>query len=116
MNGGAEFGGLSLPLYACHKQVMAFKIQAIVNGPGGWMVHPQDESLPPVVVPFTYLHKRDPRPGGYFVVYRDGYMSHTPAKEFEEGYVLVNELVARRAELERQLEIIDAAIAAQPKG
>jgi hypothetical protein len=30
-----------------------------------------------------------PQPGGYFVVYKDGYKSFSPAKAFEEGYTRI---------------------------
>jgi hypothetical protein len=35
-----------------------------------------------------YIRKHNPQPGGYFVVYDDGYQSFSPAEAFEEGYRL----------------------------
>jgi hypothetical protein len=32
------------------------------------------------------MHKHKPQVGGYFVQYRDGYKSFSPAAAFEEGY------------------------------
>ena len=36
-----------------------------------------------------YAVKHDPRAGGYFVVYEDGYESWSPAGVFEAGYSLI---------------------------
>jgi len=33
-----------------------------------------------------YLRQHRPEVGGYYVVYKDGYKSYSPAKAFEEGY------------------------------
>lgn len=35
--------------------------------------------------------------GGYAVIYADGYQSISPAKAFEDGYILVSEEEAERA-------------------
>jgi len=35
-----------------------------------------------------YLAKHKPTSGGYYVVYKDGYESFSPAQAFEEGYTL----------------------------
>jgi hypothetical protein len=37
----------------------------------------------------AYLLKHDPRPGGYFVEYADGYRSFSPAEAFEAGYTRI---------------------------
>lgn len=37
-----------------------------------------------------YMQKHQPRAGGYFVVYKDGYESWSPAEAFEEGYTRVS--------------------------
>jgi len=88
----------ALPLYQCHKQVRAFKINLIEQGKlneptqftGGsyWLL-----STPPngqaVEVPAEYVAKHKPEVGGYFVVYDDGYTSYSPAKAFEEGYTRI---------------------------
>lgn len=36
-----------------------------------------------------WLDKHNPQPGGYYVVYQDGYASYSPAKAFEEGYTRI---------------------------
>lgn len=40
----------------------------------------------PFMVSDTYIFKHHPQPGGYYVVYADGYVSYSPAQAFEEGY------------------------------
>ena len=40
----------------------------------------------PVRVDGQYLRQHRPEVGGYYVVYKDGYKSYSPAKAFEEGY------------------------------
>ena len=37
-------------------------------------------------VDFEYMHKHKPQVGGYYVVYKDGYKSFSPAEAFETGY------------------------------
>jgi hypothetical protein len=35
------------------------------------------------------LDKHKPEVGGYYVVYKEGYKSFSPAGAFEEGYALI---------------------------
>jgi hypothetical protein len=35
------------------------------------------------------MHKHKPQVGGYYVLYKDGYASFSPASAFEEGYDLI---------------------------
>lgn len=71
-----------LPRYQCLKQVRALKIADIA----GNIITPADEGYAPFEVPSAYLAKHQPQPGGYFVVYDDGYNSFSPAEAFEQGY------------------------------
>jgi hypothetical protein len=48
-----------------------------------------DPGLSPIHVDGAYLLKHDPRPGGYFVEYADGYRSFSPAEAFEAGYTRI---------------------------
>ena len=79
-----------LPLYNCHKQVRAAKIKDIVvnqeNGFG--TLYFEDPTLTPQTVTAFYMGKHDPKAGGYYVQYAEGYQSWSPAKAFEEGYTL----------------------------
>jgi len=85
-----------MPRYRCHKEVWALKIAAVIiddhdsysTGHGATIV-PEDRRYAPLRVDYEYLRKHDPKPGGYYVVYDDGYASWSPAKAFEEGYALV---------------------------
>lgn len=102
----------ALPLYQCHKQVRACKIAAVANGPNGWEVIPDDRSLDAIHVSQAWVDRHAPRPGGYFVAYRDGYTSYSPAREFEEGYTLADALEDRRERLQRELADVERAIEA----
>lgn len=72
---------VEMPLYECHKEVHAAKITAIENdililGHIGGRQQVTD----------GWLARFKPEVGGYYVVYKDGYSSYSPAKAFEEGY------------------------------
>lgn len=88
-----EAGAAELPKYKCHKTVWALKILSIeykstersidvaqlrVEAPYG-----------PVRVGDEWIERHKPEPGGYYVVYADGYKSYSPAEAFEEGYTLM---------------------------
>jgi hypothetical protein len=53
---------------------------------------PDEPGFGEFVVSDAFIQKHNPQPGGYFVVYADGYQSYSPAKAFEEGYKLVTGL------------------------
>jgi len=94
-----------MPRYKCHKEVWALKIKAIdkvtptveelqrildsqQESPvfNAAVITPEDEGFAPFGVNQEYITKHAPRVGGYFVVYKDGYKSYSPAQAFEEGY------------------------------
>ena len=81
------------PLYQCHKQVRAFKIEQM-----NWHYPTTEEEAP---VPAYMLiqgegfavresgdwcYKHEPSIGGYLVIYDDGYHSYSPAAAFGKGY------------------------------
>jgi hypothetical protein len=99
-----------MPLYDCHKQVWALKIkaveivrptidqlEAILNTrdtesdpiPGG-IITPVEQGFGAFFVSKEFMDKHDPQVGGYYVVYKDGYKSFSPAGAFEEGYTRVS--------------------------
>jgi hypothetical protein len=88
-----------MPRYKCHKEVWALKIKAIEQVPaeqhcihagGDWLLIPEDNVYAAVMVGHEdYMMKHNPKPGGYYVVYDDGYKSYSPAKAFEDGYALI---------------------------
>jgi hypothetical protein len=77
-----------MPRYKSNKEVWALKIKSIgAEKDGGATLHFVEESLyGPRKTSSEYVQKHNPKPGGYFVVYKDGYESWSPAKAFEEGY------------------------------
>lgn len=84
------------PQYQCHKIVSAFKILRMAQGisPANegnkpvWNIWPVDHDLDPIEVDAAWLEKNKVVPGGYVVIYNDGYMSFSPEKAFEDGYTL----------------------------
>lgn len=82
---------MELPRYVCHKEVWALKIAAIeVHEDLSATISPEDTRY------FTFKAKEgwasrfkpegeDP---GYYVIYKDGFVSWSPTKAFEEGYSL----------------------------
>lgn len=79
-----------LPKYVCHKEVRALKIQAVVRSEGIYTLHFVDAAYDPLEVPADYIDRHGPKAGGYYVVYKDGYASFSPALAFEEGYTAVS--------------------------
>jgi len=87
----------TLPRWKSHKEVEAFKIYKIEHYP----VRDRKDCLaatlygefPLVGLPYcvdvrlSYWEKHQPKVGGYYVRYKDGYESYSPAEAFEEGYV-----------------------------
>lgn len=86
---------MEMPKYACHKQVHALKIAGIkwhneknpnAESGGGATIIPSDKGFTPFEVDCEFMHKHKPQAGGYYVVYKDGYKSFSPANAFESGY------------------------------
>jgi hypothetical protein len=91
-------GGASaeMPRYRSHKEVWALKIERVqldiddarvenreTDGSARLFV---EEPYATVRVTGEYVRKHQPQAGGYYVVYKDGYQSFSPAEAFEEGY------------------------------
>jgi len=90
-----------LPRYKSHKEVWALKIKNIKldkheaqetnrETDGSAMITPEEEGYAPFKVDHAYMTKHNPLIGGYYVVYKDGYKSFSPAEAFEEGYTLAS--------------------------
>jgi hypothetical protein len=76
-----------LPLYRSHKEVWAIKIERIkFEADGGAYLEGQGAA---VKVDNAYMSKHNPQVGGYYVLYKGGYESWSPADAFEDGYSLV---------------------------
>lgn len=89
-----------MPKYRCHKEVWALKIRAVTlnsvlatlsgnESDGSAVITPEDDGYGDFRVDADYLRKHDPQPGGYYVVYADGYKSFSPAEAFESGYTRI---------------------------
>lgn len=87
-----------MPRYRSHKDVWALKIAAIQRDSdkayaegretdGSAILTPADAGYGPFRVDAAYMRKHDPHVGGYYVVYKDGYKSFSPAEAFEDGYI-----------------------------
>ena len=85
-----------LPKYRSHKIVAALKIGQVscsyqdIDNEGhramtDVLITPDNEKFAPFNVTPDWWHKHLPAAGGYFVVYKDGYSSYSPAPAFEEG-------------------------------
>lgn len=86
-------GGVQLPHYRSHKEVWALKIDVIARDQvsGDFVIKPVEYGYAPFRVSSAYVQKHQPKPGGYYVRYRDGYESWSPASEFEDGYTAIGD-------------------------
>jgi len=83
-----------MPKYKCHKEVHALKIKEIKRDgegedretDGSAIITPEESQFAPFKVSAEYMYKHKPEVGGYYVVYKDGYKSFSPAEAFEDGY------------------------------
>ena len=93
-----------MPRYSCHKTVHALKIAAILiftaiitgteiktgqEARDGAIITPSEEGYAPFRVDEVYMRKHNPQVGGYYVVYKGGYKSFSPAEAFEGGYTRI---------------------------
>ena len=93
-----EGASREMPRYKSHKEVHALKIAKVEpceNSPAlrtetddGAVITPVEEGYAPFTVTRGYVNRHNPKVGGYYVVYADGYKSWSPAEAFEEGYML----------------------------
>lgn len=92
---------MEMPRYRSHKEVWALKIAATEKDSdvaakesretdGSATLFFEDERYAPIKVQQDYVRKHNPKVGGYYVVYNDGYKSWSPAEAFESGYTKVS--------------------------
>ncbi len=86
--------GVEMPRYRSHKEVWALQVDRLEKPSRetlDFTVHfvRQDVYAPRKVAPMVFA-RGEPEHGDYLVVYRDGYTSWSPRKEFEDGYTAVN--------------------------
>lgn len=80
-----------LPKYKCHKVVWALKIAGIEQKvDGSTLIVPDETGYGPLEVSRDFMSKHKPQVGGYYVVYKDGYASYSPADAFEDGYTKIS--------------------------
>lgn len=82
----------AMPKYKCYKEVWALKIAGISlpqNEAGDAELGFDDSGYAPRLMAKEWLDKHNPEVGGYLVFYKDGYVSFSPAKAFEEGYTKI---------------------------
>lgn len=81
---------IEMPKFLCKKEVWALKIKRVyINHVGKTLLIMEDKRYAPIEVSKEYVDKHEPKSGGYYVVYKGGYKSFSPAEPFEEGYDLV---------------------------
>lgn len=92
MENNSFLSAAPMPKYKCYKEVWALKIKQIEahkTEEDKYIITPEEVGLAPFIVPTDYIYKHSPEVGGYYVVYKDGYKSFSPAKAFEDGYQLI---------------------------
>jgi len=82
-----------MPRYRCHKVVWALKIAELKydghGENGSAVITPVEQGYAPFPIDAAYVQKHKPQPGGYYVVYEDGYKSFSPGQAFVEGYARI---------------------------
>lgn len=80
---------MEMPKYRCHKEVWALKIAAIeFDKNGKAKIAPDDPGYAVLETtnPFNNQFRGSEDDLGYYVVYKDGYVSWSPSAAFEDGY------------------------------
>ncbi|MEQ9131087.1 MAG: hypothetical protein RJQ08_13735 [Salinisphaeraceae bacterium] len=84
---------MPLPVYQCHKRVMAVKIGSVQLMPGQTSRHSYGALLHhacgAIRVNGLYVEQHNPKAGGYYVLDADGCESYSPSAAFESGYTRV---------------------------
>jgi len=80
-----------MPRYRCHKEVHALKVVSVqMNGEGdGSATLLVEAPYAGIQVTHDWLARHEPTVGGYYVVYKDGYVSFSPPEAFEDGYTRI---------------------------
>ncbi len=88
---------IGIPRYKCHKEVQALKIKRITHeyneniSYNSYYLEFEEACVPGITVTDIWYEHHKPEIGGYYVIYKDGYSSYSPAKAFEEGYTRIEE-------------------------
>lgn len=81
---------IQMPLYQSHKHVRAAKIVSVDPAEGRMQID-IDGQVGGVAIGDDWMAKHEPQPGGYLVMYDDGYMSYSPGQAFEKGNTRIDE-------------------------
>jgi hypothetical protein len=121
----AQAASAEMPRYRCHKEVWALKIAEVIDptepgneSDGSRIIVQADAGYAQFRVDHEYMRRNKPVPGGYYVVYQDGYKSFSPAQAFEDGYRLIVRQVIRPTieELEKILREPDVDVRIESDG
>lgn len=86
---------MEYPKYVSHKEVGAVKIASVDRGADGSVTLYLEGGFANVIVTHHDLkHKPVPEAGWYLIQYADGYLSFSPASQFEAGYTLQEQVVS----------------------
>jgi hypothetical protein len=81
---GAE--GLNMCIFKSHKEVKGAKIKDIIRDAGGKrFLRFVDNDTDRWEMTDEWFDRHKPERGGYLVLYKDGYVSFSPAEAFEDG-------------------------------
>lgn len=72
-----------------HGQEASMTPSGAILAVSGAVITPVENGYAPFAVSPEYCRKHKPQVGGYYVRYKDGYESFSPAQAFEEGYTRV---------------------------
>jgi len=84
-------GFIMLPRYRCIKDVYALKIAEVIPHVDSVTLVFDNSKYASKLMDINWANKHEPQEGGYYVVYKDGYQSYSPAKAFEEGYIPIRD-------------------------
>lgn len=84
-----QIASIEMPKYKCHKEVWALKIKSINEKGSGYELVFEDNKYAPIMVGQAWVESKYAQSGGYYVVYKDGYSSYSPADAFEDGYARI---------------------------
>ena len=101
---------MEMPKYKSHKEVWALKIAEVKRDSdnaskegretdGSAILVFEDSRYAPIKVLHEYVRKHNPQPGGYYVRYKDGYESWSPADAFESGYTKIKQKKTMEAKI-----------------
>ncbi len=83
-----------LPSYKCSKVVQAAKIIEIKTWPDGIIDIKLECPIKNYItarIDAEWANKHAPNKGGYLILYKDGYLSYSPQKAFEDSYTVCDD-------------------------